>query len=136
MDPLQGMSTINNPTEFDCTVKNKPHVNMPGTDVEPIMSPPSHWSIFTEEPSYPIYLMDEVKICPIKSMDKETNIPLEQPTTKESPAKVSENPMFQPFNSIKAKLTASTTYDESVDISSTYIGAVKEENKGSFQTEL
>ena len=105
---------------------------MPTPDVEPITSPPSHWSIFTEEPSYPMYLMDEVKICPIKRMDEKTDLPLGQPTTKEPPAEVSENPMFQPFNSIKAKLTASTTYDESVDVSSTYIGAVKEENKGSF----
>ena len=69
-------------------------------------------------------------------MDKKTNIPLEQPTTKEPPAEVSENPMFQPFDSIEAKLTVSTTYDESVDVSPTYIGAVKEENKSSFQTEL
>ena len=109
---------------------------MPAPDVEPITSPPSHWSIFTEEPSYPIYPMDEVKICPIERMDKKTNVPLEQPTTKEPPVEVNENPMFQPFDSIEAKLTASTTYNESVDVSSTYIRAVKEEKKSSFQTEL
>ena len=135
-DPFQGISTINNPTEFDCTVENKLHVNMSAPDIEPITSPPSHWSIFTEEPSYPMYPMDKVKICPIKRMDEKTDVPLEQPTTKEPPVEVNENPMFQPFNSIEAKLTASTTYNESVDISSTYIGAVKEDNKGSFQTEL
>ena len=100
MDPFQGISTINNPTEFDCTVENKPHVNMSAPDIEPITSPPSHWSIFTEEPSYPVYPMDEVKICPTKRMDEKTNIPLEQPTTKEPPVEVNENPMFQPFNSI------------------------------------
>ena len=109
---------------------------MPAPDVEPITSPPSHGLIFTEEPTYHVYPMDEVKICPIKRMDEKTNVPLEQPTTKEPPAEVSENLMLQPFDSIEAKLTASTTYDESVDISSTYIGAVKEENKSSFQTEL
>ena len=65
MDPFQGKCTINNPTEFDCTVENKSNVNMPAPDVEPITSLPSHWSIFTEEPSYPVYPMDEVKICPI-----------------------------------------------------------------------
>ena len=135
-DPFQGVSTIIDPAEFDCTVGNKPNVNMPTPDVEPITSPPSHWLIFTEEPSYPVYPMDEVKICPIIRMDEKTDVPLEQSTTKEPPAEINENPMFQPYDSIKAKLTASTTYDESVDVSSTYIGAVKEENKGSFQTEL
>ena len=109
---------------------------MPTPDVEPIVSVPSHWSIFTEEPSYPVYPMDEVKICPIVRMDKKTDVPLEHSTTKEPPTEVNENRIFQPFNSIKAKLTASTTYDESVDVSTTYIGAVKEENNGPFQTEL
>ena len=93
-DPFQGISTINNPTEFDCTVKNKPHVNMSAPDVEPITSPPSHWLIFTEEPSYPVYPMDEVKIYPIKRMDEKTDVPSEQPTTKEPPAEANENPMF------------------------------------------
>ena len=109
---------------------------MPTPDVEPIVSVPSHWLIFTEEPSYPVYPMDEVKICPMVQMDEKTDVPLEQSTTKKPPKEVNENPIFQPFDSIKAKLTASTTYDESVNVSTTYIGAVKEENNGSFQTEL
>ena len=69
-------------------------------------------------------------------MDEKTNMPLEQSTTKEPTTEANENPIFQSFNGIEAKLTASTTYDESVDVSTTYIGAMKEENNGSFQTEL
>ena len=63
-------------------------------------------------------------------------MPLEQSTTKKPPTEVNGNPIFQPFDSIEAKLTASTTYDESVDVSTTYIRAVKDENNGSFRTEL
>ena len=44
--------------------------------------------------------------------------------------------MFQPFDRVEAKLTSSAMYDESTDISTTYIGAVKESGNSPFKSDL
>ena len=68
---------------------------------------PTIWPIFTEEPSY-------------------SNSPTEGPN----------HPLFQPFESIKGKLTDLSAYDESIDVSSTYLSSAKDDNKSNFQLEL
>ena len=45
-------------------------VNNLTNDVE---LPPAHWSIFTEEPSYPMYPVDELEIHPVVSPNDEVN---------------------------------------------------------------
>ena len=76
-----------------------------------------------------------MELCPIASPNQGNTL-LEGGVFQAPPPELNDNLKYQPFESIEAKLTSAATYDESTDISTTYIGAVKEENKSPFQPDL
>ena len=138
MLPLTELTTgkvdveINDDIPTDETGTPSP-VNNPTNEAEP---PPVHWSIFTKEPSYPTYPVDELEIHPVISQSDQVDTPLGQRDSQATPQEPEPNLLFQPFNSVEAKLTSSAMYDESTDISTTYIGAVKKDGNPPFKPDL
>ena len=92
---------------------------------------PSGWSILTENISYRLHPesvamgIQIADLTPDCQIGKGSGAPSPRKDDEPSPPPVgSLHPYFQPFDSVKATLTAGQTFDESCDVSSTYLGCV------------
>ena len=134
MLPLIDPSSEESVHIVNCKENNTENIKMQEIDPMTEDHAPSLWSIFTEQPTYPTHSDNGFNIRPMAHIVPHYELPLDEAESTDTPS--SENPLHQPFDSINAKITAASTYDETTDVSTTYIGPLRNDMKSTYQFEL